>query len=313
MKIPLAYLQLFRARVRLLVAIAGIGFADILMFMQLGFRDALFDSATLIHRKLLADLVLISPNSEALSAMKPFSRRRLYQTLSLKQVEFVVPVYIDGGEWKNPETRRTRSLMVMGFDPAKFILDLPDVNQKLDKIKLPDVVLFDAASRPEFGPIQREFEQGDTIKTELNGHQITVGGLVTLGTSFAADGNVIVSYLTFLRLFPERAKDQIDIGLIELKPGVNPVVVLHQLEAILPKDVKVLTHQGFVEFEKHYWTTSTAIGFIFASGTAIGFVVGIVIVYQILYANVSDHLPEYATLKAIGYRHSYLLGVVFQE
>jgi len=84
-KTPLAWLQLSHERMRLLIALAGIGFADILMFMQLGFRGALLDSATLIHEKIEADLVLISPQSEAIHLMKPFSRRGLYQTLQLEK------------------------------------------------------------------------------------------------------------------------------------------------------------------------------------------------------------------------------------
>ena len=61
------------------------------------------------------------------------------------------------------------------------------------------------------------------------------------------------------------------------------------------------------------WQNSTSIGFIFTLGTVMGFIVGIVIVYQILYTDVADHLSEYATLKAMGYTNFYLLTVVFQE
>ena len=65
--------------------------------------------------------------------------------------------------------------------------------------------------------------------------------------------------------------------------------------------MSVFSKKAFIEFEKNYWRSSTAIGFIFSLGAAMGFVVGCVIVYQILYGDVSDHLPEYATLMAMGY------------
>ena len=65
--------------------------------------------------------------------------------------------------------------------------------------------------------------------------------------------------------------------------------------------------------EQNYWRTSTSIGFIFTLGAAMGFVVGCVIVYQVLYSDVSDHLPEYATLMAMGYPLTGLLGVVARE
>ena len=62
-RIPLASLMLVRQPVRLIVALAGISFAGILMFMQLGFRDGLFDASVCVHRRFDADLVLISPRS----------------------------------------------------------------------------------------------------------------------------------------------------------------------------------------------------------------------------------------------------------
>lgn len=313
MKIPLAWLQLSREPIRLLVALAGIGFADILMLMQIGFQEALFESNTRVHQKLLGDFVLISPQSQVLFNLKTFPRQRLYQTLAHPSVESVAPVYIDGGIWRNPQTRRTRVLTVFGFNPSQPILDLPELNQQLDRLKLLDVVLFDAASRPEYGNIAEDFTQGKTVLTELNNRQIRVGGLVTIGSSFASDGNVVVSSQTFHYLFTKRKKNLLSIGLIRLKPNVDIETVRQELASELPEDVKVLTIQEFAELEKHYWATSTAIGFIFSIGAAMGFVVGVVIVYQVLYSEVSDHLKEYATLKAIGYTHSYLLMVVFQE
>jgi putative ABC transport system permease protein len=311
--IPLAWLQLVREKIRLLVALAGIAFAVILMFMQLGFRDALFDSTVRLHTQLRTDIVLISPQSESLIAMESFSQRRLYQALGFEGVESISPLYLDFDFWKNPQTRGTRSILVIGTDPEDRVFDLPGVEQSLDQIKLPDIVLFDQNSRAEFGPIPTEFNQGKTITTEVGGRRVTVGGLFQLGASFAADGNLITSDLNFLRLFDERLKGLIDIGLIQLKPGVNSEQVVKDLQAGLPKDVEVLSKQGFIDFEKNYWATSTAIGFIFTLGTAMGFIVGTVIVYQILYTDVSDHLVEYATLKAMGYPDFYFFSVVFQE
>jgi putative ABC transport system permease protein len=313
MKIPLAWLQLSRERMRLLVAIAGISFADILMFMQLGFREALFDSAVTLHKNLQGDIFLISPQSTATIAMKSFPSRRLYQARGFEGVKSITPVYMDFGLWKNPETRGTRSILVLGFNPADSVLNVPGVTNNLDKIKMPDVVLFDDASRPEFGPIAKQFKQKKEVSTEVRSRRVRVGGLFTLGASFGADGNIVTSDLNFLRLYPKREKGLIDIGVIKLKPNAKLEDVLKNLKRDLPSDVKILTKEEFIDFEKHYWETGTAIGFIFALGTAMGFIVGTVIVYQILYTDVSDHLPEYATLKAMGYKNTYLLMVVFQE
>jgi len=136
---------------------------------------------------------------------------------------------------------------------------------------------------------------------------------VELGPSFGADGNLITSRETFLRLFPANPPGSIEIGLVKLKKGSDPELISRILNNSLPNDVRVLTKNQFIEFEKNYWKNSTAIGFIFSLGALMGFVVGCVVVYQILYSDVTDHLPEYATLLAMGYRLKSLFFVVARE
>lgn len=312
-KLPLAWLQLKREASRLAVALAGIAFADILMFMQLGFRDSLYYSNVRFHNSLQGEIVLVNRQTSAILSMKRFSQKRLYQALDLESVESVDPIYVDYTSWKNPQTGIPRNLLVIGINPQNDVLQLPGLQQNLDKIQLPNVVLYDRSSRQEYGPIVAQFEQGDDVKAEVRSKLVKVGGLFTLGASFGADGNLITSDLNFLRIFGSRQPGLIDIGLIKLKPGADPDLVAQQLRNYLDRDVKVFTKQEFVDFEKNYWASSTAIGFIFTLGTIMGFIVGTVIVYQILYSEVSDHLVEYATLKAIGYSHNYFLIVILQE
>jgi len=313
MKIPLAWRQLTHDKTRLLVALAGIAFADILMFMQLGFRDALFESAVTFHKQLQGDVFLISTQSTSLIAMRSFSSRRLYQTLSFDGVASAEPLFLDTGLWKNPQTQATRGMMVIGFNPERSLMTSPGLEGGMEKTKIPDIVLFDEASRAEFGPVADLFNQGKTVETEVRSRRVRVGGLFTLGASFGADGNLITSDLNFLRIFPTRSKNLIDVGVVTLKPGVDPIATVAAMRQEFANDVKILTKEEFIDFERSYWEQGTSIGFIFTLGTAMGFIVGIVIVYQILYTDVSDHLPEYATLKAMGYSDWYLLGVVFQE
>ncbi|MBC5795192.1 MAG: ABC transporter permease DevC [Sphaerospermopsis sp.] len=312
-KIPLSWLQLTREKTRLAVALSGIAFADILMFMQLGFRDALYYSNVRMHSSLKGDIVVINNQSNAVLAMKPFSQRRLYKALDVPAVESVHPIYLDYTTWKNPITGRPRSILTFAFNPEFNVFDLPGVEENINKLKMPDVVLFDRSSRVEYGPIASDFEQGKNVTAEVRRRRIKVAGLFTLGASFGADGNLITSDVNFLRIFNNRQRGLIDIGLIRLKPGSDVNQVAAYLRTYLPTDVNVFTKQEFIDFERNYWATSTAIGFIFTLGTIMGFIVGTVIVYQILYTEVTDHLSEYATLKAIGYTQNYLLTVILQE
>jgi putative ABC transport system permease protein len=312
-QIPLSWMLLTRQPVRLLVALAGISFAGILMFMQLGFRDGLFDASVTVHRLFDADLVLISPRSASSVRMSGFPRRRLIQTLADPSVEGVTPVHWGLMLWRNPETRRNRAILALGFNPDDpFFLD-PGLAEKTGVLKQKGRILFDRLSRPEFGPIADWYNDGRVVETEIAGNRVRVEGLVSLGTSFGADGNLLTSTETFLDLMPQKSPGGIEVGLIRLQPGTDPDLAVERLQQRLPDDVTVLTKQGFIDFEQNYWKSSTSIGFIFTLGAAMGFVVGCVIVYQVLYTDVSDHLPEYATLMAMGYRVSHLLGVVMRE
>jgi len=312
-RIPLAWLLLTRQPVRLAVALAGISFAGILMFMQLGFRDGLFDASVTIHRLFDADLVLISPRSTSSVSMAGFPRRRLVQAMADPAVEGITPVHWNLLLWRNPETRGTRSVLALGFEPGDPLFTDPGLAPKAQLLTQKGRVLFDQQSRPEFGPVARWFRQGRTVDSEIAGKRVRVAGLVSLGTSFGADGNLLTSSETFLELMPNTSPGSIEVGLIRLRPGADAAAAVERLRAQLPDDVTVLTKQGFINFEQDYWRTSTSIGFIFTLGAAMGFVVGCVIVYQVLYSDVSDHLPEYATLMAMGYRLPDLLGVVARE
>ncbi len=311
-KTPLAWFQVTREKMRLAVALAGIAFADMLMFIQLGFLDALLDGATKSHQNLQADLVLINPQFQTLFYIKNFPRERLYQTLSHEGVESVRGLYVNVAQWRNPENRLSRGILVWGIDPANPAFNFPEVNQNLEQLKLLNQALFDRASRPEYGPIPELFKKQGSLEAQVNDQIIQVNGLFTLGASFGADGNIITSDSTFLKLFPDHQTNQIAVGLINLKPDAGVENVRSQLVASLPKDIKVVTPEEFAQIEINYWQ-SGGIGFIFGLGAAVGFIVGVVIVYQILYSDVSDHLPEYATLKAMGYSDRYLLGVLMQE
>ncbi len=311
--IPLSWLQLKREKLRLAVALAGVAFAVVLIFMQLGFQSAMFKSAVHFHEALDGDLFLVSPTFDFLPQPKSFSRRRLHQALAWPGVVSATPIYLEVTLWKNPDTGKTRTIMLIGVDPTDPGIRLPGLIEQSERIRREDVVLFDRDSRPEYGPIAQRVAAGEPVTTEVSHRRVFVQGLFTFGTSFGIDGSVLTSDMNFLRIDPLRPLGLIDVGVIRLAPGSDPIAVRDALRTGLPNDVVVLTRADFIARELAYWRNSTPIGYVFTFGVIMGFVVGAIIVYQILFADVSDHLAEYATLKAMGYTNRYLFGVVFQE
>lgn len=312
-ELPLGWMQLRHQKLRLVVALSGIAFAVILILIQLGFRAALFDSAIRYHERLHYDIALFSVESSYIAMPRSFSSRRLYQVLGLDGVEAVAPVYIQRAFWKNPYNHDIRNVLAFGVDPSDRVLDTAGVTENLQQVSKRDVVLFDGASRPEQGPIAIHFADGETIETEVNNRRVRVGGIFTMGPSFGIDGSILTSIDNFIRIFPDRERTQIDLGLVTIEPGLDPVEMRERIARLVPDDVLVLTKADFIQREKTYWNSATPIGYVFAFGAVMGFVVGTIIVYQILFADVSDHLAEYATLRAMGYSNGFVSGVVVQQ
>jgi putative ABC transport system permease protein len=313
--VPIAWLQIKREKMRLIVAVAGVSFAVVLIFMQLGFRNALYESSVRYHKKLRYDAAVISKKTDFIVQPESFSRRRLYQALGTPGVEAVAAVYLGLGRWKNPTSPGdTRAIFVVGFDPSSRVLDLPGIEGRRNELKLPDVVLYDEASRPEFGPIPELLRASpEGVETEVANRRVRVAGLFSLGTSFGIDASIVTSDLNFRRIFPDRAAGRIDLGLVRLADGVDPTAARDRIAARLPDDVEVLTRADFVQREIDYWTGSTPIGYVFGFGVVMGLTVGAIVVYQILFSDVSEHLREYATLKAMGYTDGQLFRVVLEE
>jgi putative ABC transport system permease protein len=312
-KTPLAWLQMTREPARLMIALAGIAFADILIFFQLGLTEGLFESVTKPYSSLQGDLFLINPLFESLAVVRSFPRERLYQAASASGVQSINYLYIDQGRWRNPETKKNQSTMVFAVNPSNSAIVLPEVQANLGQLSLLNRTLYDRTGQfTLFGDILGPLQQSGSVKIQFNDNQTHVIGTFTMGASFTANGNIITSHSTFLKLFPARQASQIDVGIISLKPGSDMQQIKTAIQAQL-KDILVLTHDEFVAHEKKYWQVNSPIGFLFGFGAVIGFVVGMVIVYQILYADVSDHLSEYATLKAMGYDDTYLMTVLIQE
>lgn len=306
----LAWRQLVFDKPKLGAAVMGVLFACLLVFMQLGFKDTLTTSAASAPLKMRGDLFLMHRQTEAMWRSEPFDRALLMRALGDARVATVHAVYMGLAPFRNIDTRLKRTLMVYGFDPGQGLMDIPELAPQAEVMRRQDVVMFDRASRPEFGPVADWIAQGRT-ETELNGRKVTLGGTYLMGTSFAADGNVAVSAENFLRVFPQRAADRIDLGIIRLKNPVDTSAVQSALERLMGDEVMVLTYPQLIAYEQAYWENSAPIGFIFGMGVVMGLVVGMVIVYQILFTDIANNLSQFATLKAIGYPQSYLVKVVF--
>lgn len=308
----LAWRQLIFDKPKLIAAIMGVMFACLLVFMQLGFKDSLMTSAASAPIKMQADVFLMHKQTEAMWRSEKFGRSLLMRALGHPDVASVHAMYMGLAAFKNIDTRLKRTLMVYGFDPESNLMNIPEVINEREKIKIKDQVFFDRASRPEFGPVESWIATGRT-QTEINNYKVTLSGTYLMGTSFAADGNVITSEQNFLRIFPHRSMSEIDLGFIRARDPSRITQIKQDIEAMMGKEVMVLTYAELIAYEQTYWQNSAPVGFIFGMGVIMGLIVGMVIVYQVLFTEISNNLSQFATLKAMGYPQSYLVKVVFSS
>ncbi len=304
--VPLAWDNLVAKKPRLLRSSAGIGFAVLLMLMQLGFERAFFTSSLAVIDGLDADLVIESAHKYRFVTQMPFPPRLVAVAADVPGVASAAPLYADWFDvfWKNPATGKVFLVRAFAFDPERPVFRFPEIAAEGSRLKAADTVLVDRRARRFLG-------MDRSPKTaEINGRTVQIVGSFALGPDFQSDGTVVMSADTFAKLLPGVG---VEAGIIKLRPGAELGAVAERLRAALPRDIAVMTKQQLRDKERDFQAKVSSAGPIFAMGTIVGFVVGMLISYQIIYTDLSEQLPQYATLKAMGYQHLYLVRSVLEQ
>ncbi len=315
----LALANLMYQPTRTAISIGGVSFAVLLMLMQLGFLGTVSVTATGVYDRLTFDLLVRSPEYLHLFESRNIPESLWHQVAQVPGVGEVRLLDVALGKWQSPVDGKFRAMGMLGVDPKRPAIDLPELRSQLPLLENPDYVLIDQTSRPEYGPRDEQmFGEADIgSKTDLLGREVTIGGLYRLGTGLAASGALMISRTGFAeRLTFQR--DRVSLILVRTQPGEDPrkvaSAVREQLKAAGHQHAaEVLTRAEVQKRELRRWVWDTPIGLIFVSGVVLAAVVGAMICYMVLATDVMGRLPEYATLKAMGYPNPYLYLVVMQQ
>jgi putative ABC transport system permease protein len=303
-RLTLAWRILAYDKGRTALAVAGVFLAILLVFVQLGFFTAVPRGGMLLYDRTRFDLLIASSGYEYQVQPGGFPLRQLDKAKTAPEVALAAPIYFGSAKWRSGEDGKAPDVFVIGLDPKERIFTSEDVNRKLALLNRADSVLVDSATRPMFGPLTA----GRVV--EIDNDKVKIGGDYVLGTGFMGLGVILVSAQNFVRLFPFRNLNQVNLGLIQLKPEVDPDRAAASLRKLLGGDIRVFTRPELEAHETAYWTTRTSVGLLFGSGLIISFIVGVMVVYQILATQVSRQLPQFATLKAVGYGDRFLNATV---
>ncbi len=290
---------------RLLTSTAGITFALLLMLGQLGFRNALLDSSLELLHQIQADALVLNKEKLPFLARDDMPWERVYQALSVPGVEAAYPLWLDKLFWTNLEDGTERPIRVIGFRPGDPVFRNEAIDAAARALRTPWTALVDSRSRPSYGRLAPG-------PAEVNRRRLQVVGTFPLGSDFESDGNLIVSDETFAML-TGRDPRRLELAALHLAGGAEPGAVVATLRQILPSDVQVFTKAELLERDLLYWERGTPLSILLLVGMALGFAVGVVTCYQILYTDVLDHVAEFATVKALGYGAAYLRSVVLVE
>ena len=311
--VPLAWRNLVSNKLRLVRSIAGIGFAVLLMLVQLGFERGFFDASLGILREIDGDLFIMRASKYRFGSEDPFPAANLTPARAIAGVASVVPLYAAWQHflWKEPNGEKTYLVQAFGFDPDHPVFLLPELRQQSDRLHELDAVIVDRRSRPFLG-----MDDG-TSGTEINDRPVRIVGSYALGPDFMANGTVMMSERTYAALLAGNADllpaIPVEFGVVKLQPDADLGTVRQALGAALPKELRILSKPELEAFERAFQADLSSAGPIFWMGTIVGFIVGMLISYQIIYTDLSDQLPQYATLKGMGYGSFYLVCVVFQQ
>ncbi|MFG6107732.1 ABC transporter permease DevC [Leptothoe sp. EHU-05/26/07-4] len=319
---PLAWSQLSHQKVRLAIAMTGVAFSNILIFTQLGLRALLFEGVTLLPDSLQGDLFMLSAYAPTM-IRSSFPRIYLYEADSVSGVKYSAPLYMKNAEWVNPEELGQQSqkqgfqlfpnrVRVLAFNPDNPVLGIDEVNQQLARLATPNAVLYDRLAQEKLGSVPKLFLEQGPVTTLMNNERVTVVGLFSLGSDIINNGHVIMSDWSYSQRNFSSSLEQVNVGVLTIASGADIATVQAQLQEALPVDIKILTQAELTEAEQAF-QASLPNGKVLNFGAMMGLIVGVVIVYQVLFTDVNDHLPEYATLKAMGFPDRSLVWVVLQE
>jgi putative ABC transport system permease protein len=316
---PLAWRNLVGRGGKLLLASSGIGFAVFLMFMQIGFRNALFDNTVQLARLLKADFFLVSPARYNLPSEQRFDRLWLDRARAVQGVQRIVPVYIERSITQlRVVGNKSRSIRAVGIPLEPGVVEPSQWQPLLAMLSDGRTALLDRRTKPSYGFARGDVKSLQQQQVELSGKQLRIIDEVSIGTDFVHDGTLLFSDRAMAHYFPMRNPggdplQLVDLGLVQLAEGADVGKVRRTLQSLTGNRLDVLSRSQIIAREIHFWATATPIGIIFTIGTLMGLVVGVIICYQILFTEINDHLAEFATLKAMGYRNQYFFGLILKQ
>lgn len=305
-RVPIAWRNTFQNRKRTITALGGISFSILLIFMQLGLLNGARRTASMLYDFFNFDLVIVSDKYQYLADANHFDIMRIIQAGVTPGVASVFKLNINGGAWTDTTTSLTSQALLLGIDSDSTFISNESIRKGLPALQGNNAVMVDLYSHSDYG----DMSIGATPK--INDTSVVVAGHFTLGVTLFSDGAVMVDNSLYDRLVQGRSR-MTNIGLIKITPGSDPDTVKRDLEQSLPKDVLVYKRNDMIKQEQNYFITVKPMGIMFQAGVVVAFIVGVVVLFQVLSTDISNRINEFATMKAMGFSPVFIYGIGIRQ
>lgn len=319
--VSIARKNLFQDLPRFIVAQAGIMFSVGLVTIQIGILNGFTRSSTVLIENADADIWVTSEELRHLALTLPLEYKQLAEAKEVKGVERAEPLIAQSTVWRD-QSNQIAPIRIIGFDPEDTLFRPRTLLEgTLKDIQQPYKIFVDQADLK----LLDVSEVGE--RAEIGSYEGEIKGITTGTRSIVASPYIFTSlpnataYLNSPIATPDETppdppdltdQNRITYILVKAKPGENLSALKDRLEKALP-GTKAFTQSELTELTQTYWQQSTGVGYILGLGAVVGIVVGTVVVGQILYSSVTDHLREFGTMKAMGSSDWYIYRVILEQ
>ncbi len=334
---------------RFLVAQAGIMFAVTLVTLQTGIFNGFTRSTGQLIYNSEADIWVASDSWVQIELTLPISVSNVIEAQKVEGVARAEALTFINALWRQPKGE-INYVRVVGFDPNGELFTPKNLTQgNLSDLKNPYSVIVDKTNLTSLniGKIGDEatvnslpakivgltqgnrsivsnpymFTSLENAVTFLTSGQTTNlscklpsqgGGDLICTNTYSKSPETLTPTQSLPTPKPLVASDLISYVLIQAESGENLEKLKQRLETALP-NTKAYTREEIIQKNQNFWQKRTGVGFILGMGAVVGIIVGVIIVGQILYSSVSDHIQEFGTLKAIGASDWVIYGVIIEQ
>jgi putative ABC transport system permease protein len=256
------------------------------------------------------DIWVMNPSVQYVDDLKGMKSTALYRVRGIEGVEWAVPMY-KGSIQARLESGKFQTCVLIGIDDATLIGGPPSmVEGSIESLRFPDAVIINQTGAQNklsttLGEQTVPMQIGQVF--ELNDRRAYVSGICYTARTFQSQPVVYTTYNRATTISPQ-VRDSLTFILVKAAPGQDVDLLC---KAIREKTgYAAYTSWGFQKLTMMYYVYNTGIVVNFGVAILLGFIIGVAIAGQTFFNFISDNLPYFGTLKAMGASNKLLMKMV---